>query len=624
MDERIKELLKYFEEYMLDTRDASTGLLGAAKAMYPMMVVSLGKETGDGLGVQLKRQLLKVWPPYRESILFLTAEGEAEDLQFSMTESGQDMSLDEVQERVSELFEESNYFQNYNRLLVFYLLDTTVHKGETDLKAYLDRIAACGEVISFGWQSSILFLTLNERIGNEEQAARIRNEYARLYFQTEEARAVVPCTYLISNKNTTGSFMPKQGNYFDRIFTDIILLCNSHDAYVSANMTHGALKTVGYTTQGKPVDDIAKASVSSLLKKIGDLQDARKADERLFAAENAEKTLRRLGIQKDGTFYLLEPYIQAASRFFPRQEEIDAFPRKTCDDLDLYSLSVREVEDETFGAWGCYIESIVSRVEQEIISGLQQEESFQDTYTRYLQTEFSRNELIWMAKNPEELRGLLEQEPVFSGSGNVIDSLKKELAARVFQNSGIRELIVGTIIQAGERAGEFLKMWDELVSTESILVGQGDLVPFYDQKVQKYIDRNAERIAGDFQMISTVQELKEFLYGEIRSLIKSDPIFRAPFEKELLERANQKDAVQALKAIADHLCGSNVRIWLAANGASLDGPVQMALLLQDESDLYPLLHETMPADQYYYYDTDINDSADALNVYALTETQLVV
>ena len=79
---------------------------------------------------------------------------------------------------------------------------------------------------------------------------------------------------------------------------------------------------------------------------------------------------------------------------------------------------------------------------REIISGLQQEESFQDTYTRYLQTEFSRNELIWMVKNPEELRGLLEQEPVFSGSGNVIDSLKKELAARVFQNSGIRELIV--------------------------------------------------------------------------------------------------------------------------------------------------------------------------------------
>ena len=133
MDERIKELLKYFEEYMLDTRDASTGLLGAAKAMYPMMVVSLGKETGDGLGVQLKRQLLKVWPPYRESILFLTAEGEAEDLQFSMTESGQELSLDEVQERVSDLFEESNYFQNYNRLLVFYLLDTTVLKGETDL-----------------------------------------------------------------------------------------------------------------------------------------------------------------------------------------------------------------------------------------------------------------------------------------------------------------------------------------------------------------------------------------------------------------------------------------------------------------------------------------------------------
>ena len=51
-----------------------------------------------------------------------------------------------------ELFEESNYFQNYNRLLVFYLLDTTVLKGETDLKAYLDRIAACGEVENIGRQ----------------------------------------------------------------------------------------------------------------------------------------------------------------------------------------------------------------------------------------------------------------------------------------------------------------------------------------------------------------------------------------------------------------------------------------------------------------------------------------
>ena len=88
------------------------------------------------------------------------------------------------------------------------------------------------------------------------------------------------------------------------------------------------------------------------------------------------------------------------------------------------------MEDETFGAWGCSIESIVSRVEQAIISGLQQEESFQDTYTRYLQTEFSRNELIWMAKNPDDLRGLLDLEPVLSGSGNVLASLTKTLAAR--------------------------------------------------------------------------------------------------------------------------------------------------------------------------------------------------
>ena len=416
--------------------------------------------------------------------------------------------------------------------------------------------------------------------------------------------------------------MPRQNCYFDRIFTDLILLCNSHDTYVSANMFHGAVKTVGYTTQGKPADDIAKASVSSLLKKIGDLQNEKKPEEGRLSVENEEALLGRLGIQKDGTFYLLEPYINGISRYFPTEEELDAFPRRTCEDLDLFSLSVSEMEEETFGAWGCYISGIVSRVEQEIISGLRQEESFQDTYIKYLQSEFSRSELIWMAKNPEEIRKILDQERFSGGNGNVIESLKQELAASVFRNAGIKDLIVDTIVKAGEQAGRFMAMWGDLVHTESILVSQKNLVDFYDQKVQQYIDRNRNRILKEFQEISDVQGLKEFLHSEIRALVKSDPIFRASFEVGLLALANQQDPAQALKTIADHLCGSNVKVWLGANGTSLDDPVQMALLLQDETDLYKLLHTTLPADQYYYYDTDINESADALNVYVLNETQL--
>lgn len=624
MDERIKELLKYFQDYLQDTDRISAGLLGAAKATYPMMVVSLGKETGEELGLRLKRQLLKMWPPYKESLLFLTAEGAGEEIQFSMVESENQISHEEVQNQVSGLFEETTYFQNYNRLLVFYLLDTSVLKGDVDIKAYLDMIKSCEAVFSFPWQSNVFFLTINEKIGNEEQAAGIRNDYAKLYFQTGEAREVVPCTYLVSNKNTMGSFMPRQDNYFDRIFTDIILLCNSRDTYVSSNMLHGDLKTVGYTTQAKPVEDIAKASVSSLLKKISDLQNKRKPDDSQLTGENSDELLARLGIRKDGTFYMLEPYIASASRYFPVQEELDAFPRRTCDDLDLFTLSFDEVEKETFGAWGCYIESIISRVEQEIISGFRQEDSFQDTYQKYLQTEFSRGELIWMSKNPEEIRALLDQDYKSYGKGNVIDSLREELLSGIYQNAGIKDIIVDTIVRAGEQASGFMHMWDEMVNTESVIVSMNDIVPFYDQKVQQYIDRNAERIIKEFQTISDWQGLKEFLCGEIRSLIKSDPVFRAPFEDELIERVNRKDPSLALKAISDHLCGNNVRIWLASNGASLDNPVQMSLLMQDETALYRSLHETLPDEKYFYYDTDINESADALNIYVVNEIQLLV
>lgn len=624
MDERIRELLNYFREYVLDTEGSSAGLLGTAKATYPMLVVSLGKQTGESSGPALKRQLLNMWPAYKECLLFLEAEKEGGHPQFSLMESGQALTDREVQEKVSALFEENIYFQNYNRLLVFYLLDTCADAEETDLSGYLDLIRSCGQVFSFPWQNNVLFLTVNERIGNEKQAARIRNEFAELYFRTEKAKEIVPCTYLVSNKNTTGSTMPKKDSYFERIFTDIILLCNGPDSYVSGNMLYGALRTVGYTTQEKPVDDIAKVSVSGLLKKISDLKDNRGPDDSLFLKQREEDILHRLGIRKDGSFFLLEPYLASASRYFPTREEIDAFPRRTCEDLDLFSLSVSEAEEETFGAWGCYISSIVSRVEQEIVSGLRQEESFRDIYLKHLQAEFTRGELIWMSKNPEEIRRILEREYHTAGGGNVIDSLKEELAARIFENAGIRDLILDTIVKAGQQADEFMHMWKDMVNTESIIIRQGDIVPFYDQKVQQYIDRNGERIAKEFQSISDMEELKEFLFGEIRSLIKSDPVFRAPFEKELIERANQKDPAQALKSIADHLWGNSVKVWLASNGASLDDPVQMSLLMQDGTDLYRQLHETLPDEKYYYYDTDRNDSADALNIYVLNETQVVV
>lgn len=624
MDEQIKELLDYFQEYLLDTEGTAAGLLGTAKATYPMIVVSLGKETGNGLGIELKYQLLKMWPPYKESLLFLQAEGSPEDLQFSILGSKQILTLEDVQEQISMLFEENNYFKNYTRLLVFYLLDTTACIGNVDLDAYLDMIKACSQVFAFPSQNSVFFLTLNERIGNEGQSSKIRCDYSNLYFNTGRAKEIVPCTYIVSNKNTIGSFMSRQNHYFDQIFADIILLCNGPDTYVSSNMLYGAVKTVGYTTQAKPVDDISKAAVSSLLKKISDLQDSKKTDEAHLLGENPQELLGRLGIQKDGTFYMLDSYINAASRYFPTQDEVDAFPRRTSEDLDLFSLSVTDVEKETFGAWGCYMESIVSKVEQEIISGLQQEESFQDTYLRHLQKKFSRGELIWMSKNQEEIREVLNQEYYSYGTRNVIDSLKEELALRVFQNAGIKEAIIDTIVKAGEQAREFMRMWNELVNTESIIVRQIDIIPFYDQKVQQYIDRNAERITRAFQTISDVDGLKDFLFGEIRILIKSDPVFRAPFEEELIQRVNQKDPAQALRAIAEQLCGTNVKIWLASNGASLDDPVQMSLLMQDETALYESLHEILPDQKYYYYDTDINESADALNIYVLNETQLMI
>jgi hypothetical protein len=588
MDERIEELLSYFKEYMLDMDKEASGLLGEAKATYPMLVVNLAANSDHEMGQALKEQLLKIWPAYKEKLLFLQVQGNAENPGFSRMETGEALSVDSVHEMISGLFEESNFFKNYTRLLVFYLLDTTVMSGVVDLDAYLDLMKACSEVFSFPAQSSVLFLALNEKIGNEAQASQIRTDLAQSYFETGKASAIAPCTYLVSNTNTVGSHMPKEHPYFNRIFTDVILLADGPDGYVSSNILHGGLKTVGYTMQAKPVEDISKVAVSSLLKKISELQRLNKTDSsQQFHGADTKNLLRRLGIQENGTFYMLENYLAQATKFLPTQEVVDSFPRRTSDDLDLYSLSARAIEEETFGAWGCYMESIVAKVEEEIVSGFQQEGSFQDVYLKYLKQEFLRSELIYMSKNPEEIRALLDEENYTHSSHTVIDSLKQELALGVFKNAGIKDEIVSTIIKAGKQAQEFMDNWNSMVNTESVLIKEQSLIAFYDQKVQNYVDQNQDRIMKEFRVISDMPSLKAFLFNEIRLLIKSDSIFRAPFEEELIQRVSVKDPAKALNMIAEALNGQNVKIWLASNGASLDAPVQMALLLQDSTELYP-------------------------------------
>lgn len=623
MDEQIRELLTYFQTNLRKVDDAAAGLIGAAKATYPMVVVGIGDESRE-LHSKVKQQLLKVWPPYRDHLLFLQTAGNADQMTFSELDSEHSLSEDDVQQRMSSLFEESHYFKNYTKLLVFFILDTTECADSVDLQMCLAQMRQCEKVFCFDNASNVLLLTLNERIGKKESAARLRREYSDLYFKEETARDIVPCTYIVSNKNAVGSFMPGMNSYFHQIFTDIILLCNSSDPYISSNMLHSGVKTVGFNTQEKPVEEMAKASLSALLKKINDLCSRPSGEEIGFSGQNAIALRKRLGIREDGTFQLLDSYVESVQNYLPTNDIIEAFPRRTCNDLDLYTLSVSKMEEETFGAWGCYIEKIASKIEQDISSGFWQNDSFEDVYLKYLQNEFTRGELIWMKSNIEEIAELLNYAPDTNGTKNVIDSLKVELGARVFRNTGIRDAILEVISTAGQQASQFTGLWRELANSASVIVEEPDTVTFFDNKVQQYVDTHQQQILSQFQLLNDQEELIQFLYGEIRSLIKSDPIFTAPFHEVLLKLAALKNPTQALQAIANQLCGAQVKVWLAANGTSLDAPVQRALLMQEGTDLYDSLHRTLSDQEYYYYDTDVNESADALDIYILTAMQLMI
>lgn len=621
MDNRMRELLEDFQEKMIDNDQVSQGMLGRTEANYPMAVVCLGTHTAETLGEKIQKQILSIWPAYKNALLFLDADNKGEELRIKEMGREEVLTLEEVQDKVSALFEENGYFKNYTRLQVFYIWNTVGSSAE-EFSEKLELIEKMEKVLAFPNQVPVFCVALDERIGKEAKAAALRNQMADL-LENEQLDQTVPCVYLVGNKNSMGSLMPKE-DYFGAVFADLVVLADGADPYVSSTVIHSGIKTVGYATVQKPSEDIAKASVFSLLKQMSELRNMKKIASEHLETEEIAGLAERLGIQKDGKFFMIDPYIDAAEKEFPTSEVLNAFPRRSCEDLDLEELTAEEVDEQTFGAWSSYIQTIVSKIESEIVSGFQRENDFQETFLNYLLETFSRAELIWLSANTEEIESYLQKDYTKHNRQKVIDSLKEEVAVKVSQNEAVREAILDVIRTAGENAREFMNMWNELVTTETMMLKQQDIAPFYEQKVQNYIDLNGERIAKEFQKICSGKELMDFLKKEISGLIKGDKIFKASFEDELIQRLGQKDPATALRTISDQLTGSNVKIWLSSSGSALDAPIQLTLLVKAGTALESTIRASLNSDLYYSYDTRTGETADALNIYQLEAMHLRV
>ncbi len=621
MDNRMRELLEDFQEKMIDNDQVSQGMLGRTEANYPMAVVCLGTHTAETLGEKIQKQILSIWPAYKNALLFLDADNKGEELRIKEMGREEVLTLEEVQDKVSALFEENGYFKNYTRLQVFYIWNTVGSSAE-EFSEKLELIEKMEKVLAFPNQVPVFCVALDERIGKEAKAAALRNQMADL-LENGQLDQTVPCVYLVGNKNSMGSLMPKE-DYFGAVFADLVVLADGADPYVSSTVIHSGIKTVGYATVQKPSEDIAKASVFSLLKQMSELRNMKKIASEHLEAEEIAGLAERLGIQKDGKFFMIDPYIDAAEKEFPTSEVLNAFPRRSCEDLDLEELTAEEVDEQTFGAWSSYIQTIVSKIESEIVSGFQRENDFQETFLNYLLETFSRAELIWLSANTEEIESYLQKDYTKHNRQKVIDSLKEEVAVKVSQNEAVREAILDVIRTAGENAREFMNMWNELVTTETMMLKQQDIAPFYEQKVQNYIDLNGERIAKEFQKICSGKELMDFLKKEISGLIKGDKIFKASFEDELIQRLGQKDPATALRTISDQLTGSNVKIWLSSSGSALDAPIQLTLLVKAGTALESTIQASLNSDLYYSYDTRTGETADALNIYQLEAMHLRV
>lgn len=615
MNEKIEKLIHNFEGFLSDIEKNEGNSLGVTKVVYPTVVISLNqKEETAELAVKIKKQILRLLPAYRGSIPFFEMRKE-ENLQFSEIDVEKNLSEETMRERIAELYEENSYFKKFNKLLVFYVLDLTNAADKRDLDQCLEMIRECEQKFSF--RENILFLAINEKFGNESQAADIRREYARLYFDEGTAAEIVPCTYLVSNQNTMGSVMPKGNGYFSKIFADTILLCDCEDAYVSDAMRSKGIKTVGFTTQEKPVNDIAKACITSMLTGMGRL---RNSGEVIQHNQIEEKLAEKLNAISS----ILAPYLDSVARNLPTREMMQFFPRRTCEDMDLSTLSMKKLNEETYGAWDCYVSKIAEKIEETLEFELLQGGKFAEKIESYLRENFLREELIWFSQNLEVVRDGLEKKQIDADPGkSAVEMMKENIIDSVCKNERVKKIIIEEFDKVGKDAKRFQEYWKEIENPGSIIVEQADIIKFYDKKVRSYIEEHQERLKAEFQKIVTEDEMEKFLNREMKGMINSNPVFRIPFEEELIQRVNDREPEQALRLLTDKLSGNKVKIWIRSNGMVLNEPIQKVLLLQDNTSLYQSLKRVLDHGMYYY-DTDLNESADALNVYEVRKEHILI
>lgn len=588
---------------------------------HPFIVVFLGDKSFDAFD-GVASALTRLWPQYEANLLYLgvkRGDRGAEYCSISREQGARPLTVDEINIAVSNLFSDKVYFENRQRLLIYYVFNTNQCLSISDYDYWIKELKAFKDDLHIGTLDilDLLVCLLDENFARDSISKQIRN---RIRTHTGASR-VCSAEVLISNRCQDNTIYGNDWRNGYRIAADLIALSNNSDGSLLSRIFGGGIMTVSYVCEEKPYDEISNVVVRQLLNALDPISKWS------VHVENGRGRGELLGISSEGTLELLDQYVEHSLQAkLPTPEQIELFPRQSEFDEELASLHADNFNEETFGAWDCYLQLLVRRTKEEIEANSSLRDRWQEDYSALLRKNFTNQELIRLGEEIEDVKALLRMKHAPSRGKTPIDDGIDQLKYILSSDETLLSLFEGIVVQKAQEAEELEAAWQALLDSRAKILSVKDqkLVSLYTQVIEDYRDNHIDEMREAFHKVRTKSDLEKMLKDLLNDILLHVPIFSATLEQELQERLKlEKIPGDAKQYISSLLTGSAMPVFFKSN-FSMGTAVLSAILIKTGTSLYDAISRNPDLPQgTQYYNTDHSNAVESIQIYSVSEQNLI-
>lgn len=615
----VKEQIDSFESMLREEQVENTTVntFAGTSPEAPMAVFYLGEKSSNYHN-ELTKNLRRLWRPYIKDICFLQVNHNENNAIFDLFNMVTKELVIDINDLVIKMFGKEKNFTNRNQLFLYFIVDSTIVSNDSMAEQVFKMIRFVKESIQLNIkENDILFVTLEEMIKNNHLLL-LSQQFSDSYFNEQEVsnekkkkHEEVDSIFLIGNKPVPEGPIASSSLQVT-VIANLIALSNQKKRLANILFSH-KIKTIGYAIAEKPFHEISKVVITELVQEL-----EQKTKKTLVGKE---ELITKLGISPAGTLEVLDRYVDEISKsMLPTVEQLNYFPRKSKDDINLSSISASKFNDITLGAWSQFLLGFENKASGKLIS--LEETGVNKAYENILLRNFSPQQLVTLKRESFNWRDYISTREI-SENQPLLNVATQKLRKSFSEDEKVLKNFEMVFESCVMKATEYMEVWDKFTDSLGTItaIQEKSLESFYKKKLHSYFDSKSDELMDSFSNIRSEEELAQFFKKVNRELFGAVPVLTYSFEKEKQARLETyAPTVDAKDQILNDLSSDAVRRYFDSP-YSID-KYKSIILFKTGTDLERVFKRSF-AEGVFYYNTGFSGAAEALDIYVLKNYHLV-